>query len=416
MLTLLPPSFGYKNMAKLSLLASQQAGEARISLWLLGAAAFMVIADMRVIDPLLHIIANDLNASVGSAAIIVSAYTIPYGLFQLVYGPLGDRIGKVRVMAGAIAAFAIGTAACAIVPNLASLALLRFVTGVAAAAIIPLSLAYIGDTYPYEQRQAAIGRYLSSLMLGQILGGSLGGIFGEYLSWRDIFLVFGVASLVIAGLLWRVAQDLPRSVKGSQAASRFLSLKPYLQLMSDPLARLVIVGVFIEGFFLFAGSTYIGAFLRDRYQLSYLLIGFMLSGFGIGGLLYSASVKWLVRRLRENGLILVGGWLVCTTYLCMVLFQQWMLVIPLIMVLGLGFYMMHSTLQTRATELSPEARGTAVSLFAFSLFLGQGVGAIALGRIVDGPGYTTSFVITGVAIALLSIWLVSQFRRLFVSQ
>lgn len=399
-------------MVKLSLLATKQSGEARISLWLLGAAAFMVIADMRVIDPLLHIIADELNASVGSAAIIVSAYTIPYGLFQLIYGPLGDRIGKVRVMAVAIAAFAIGTAACAIVPNLALLAVLRFATGVAAAAIIPLSLAYIGDSFPYEQRQAALGRYLTSLMLGQILSGSLGGIFGEYLSWRDIFLVFGLVSLIIAGVLWRAAQTLPKSAPVSSGQQGFLSLQPYRQLMTKPTAQLVIIGVFIEGFFLFGGSAYIGAFLRDRYELSYLLIGFMLSGFGLGGLLYSASVKWLVRRLGENGLILVGGWLVCTTYLSMVLFQYWMLFIPLSISLGLGFYMMHSTLQTRATELAPEARGTAVSLFAFSLFLGQGLGAAVLGLVVDGAGYTTSFTITGVATALLSVGLVYQFHQI----
>jgi predicted MFS family arabinose efflux permease len=399
-------------MVKLSLLATKQSGEARISLWLLGAAAFMVIADMRVIDPLLHIIAEELNASVGSAAIIVSAYTIPYGLFQLMYGPLGDRIGKVRVMAGAIAVFAIGTAACAIAPNLALLAVLRFFTGVAAAAIIPLSLAYIGDSFPYEQRQAALGRYLTSLMLGQILSGSLGGVFGEYLSWRDIFLLLGLVSLVISGVLWHAAQSLPKPVQMSSRQQGIFSIQPYRQLMTQPLAQLVIVGVFIEGFFLFGGSAYIGAFLRDRYQLSYLLIGFLLSGFGLGGLLYSASVKWLVRRLGENGLILVGGWLICTTYLSMVLFQFWMLVIPLIIVLGLGFYMMHSTLQTRATELAPEARGTAVSLFAFSLFLGQGIGAAVLGLIVDGAGYMTSFTITGIATALLSVGLVGQFYRL----
>ena len=65
----------------------------------------------------------------GSTAIIVSAYTIPYGLFQLVYGPLGDRIGKLKVMTGASAAFAIGTAGCAFVPNIALLTLLRFLTG-----------------------------------------------------------------------------------------------------------------------------------------------------------------------------------------------------------------------------------------------------------------------------------------------
>ncbi|KJH69676.1 MFS transporter [Aliterella atlantica] len=392
----------------------------RVSLLLLGAAAFIVIADARVIDPLLHIIANEFEANVGTTAIIVSAYTIPYGLFQLVYGPLGDRIGKVKVMTGAMAAFAIGTAGCAFVPNIALLTLLRFLTGMVAAAIIPLSLAYIGDNFPYAERQAAIGRYLSALMLGQILGGSIGGIFGDYLSWRDIFLVFGVISLLIAAALWRANQrlDEPIKLQDRRGKSGFKpwgksGFKPYLQLMKSPATRLIITAVFIEGFFLFGGFAYLGAFLRDRYNLPYIAIGFMLSGFGVGGLIYSASVKWLVSRLGEQGLIFTGGWLVCFGYLAIVMFQNWILFIPISVLIGMGFYMLHSTLQTRATELAPEARGTAVSLFVFSLFVGQGIGAIALGAIVDSAGgYIHCFITVSVSVALLTLWLYSQRQRL----
>lgn len=382
-------------------------GKTPVSLGLLGAAAFMVIADVRVIDPLLHIIADEFQVGVGSAAIIVSAYTIPYGLFQLVYGPLGDRIGKLKVITAALAAFAIGTAICAFVSNIVLLTLLRFLTGMFAAGIIPVTLAYIGDNFPYAERQAAIGSYLSALVLGQILGGSLGGIFGEYIGWRDIFLVFGIVSLIIAGLLWRGTRHL-NDGQLSPSPLGWATFKPYYQLMTQPVARTVIIGVFIEGFSLFGAFAYIGAFLRDTYNLSYVAIGFMLSGFGIGGLIYSRSVKWLVQRLGEIGLMGFGGGLMCVSFLLIALVQSWILFIPLSILMGLGFYMMHSTLQTQATELAPEARGTAVSLFAFNLFIGQGIGAAVFGRVVDTFGYTPCFIISGVAIAFLAIWLVNQ--------
>ncbi|MBD2166602.1 MFS transporter [Calothrix membranacea FACHB-236] len=383
------------------------AGKTPVSLGLLGAAAFMVIADVRVIDPLLHIIADEFKVGVGSAAIIVSAYTIPYGLFQLVYGPLGDRIGKLKVITAALTAFAVGTAACAFVPNIMLLTLLRFLTGVVAAGIIPVTLAYIGDNFPYEQRQAAIGKYLSALVLGQILGGSLGGIFGEYVSWREIFLVFGIVSLVISIELWRKTGKL-RHETHSHVPFGWATFRPYLQLMTQPVAQTVIIGVFIEGFCVFGGFAYVGAFLRDRYSLPYVAIGFMLSGFGLGGLIYSRSVKYLVRRLGERGLMGFGGVLMCISFLAIALLQNWVLFVPFNILMGLGFYMMHSTLQTQATELAPEARGTAVSLFAFNLFIGQGIGAAAFGRIVDSYGYIPCFIITGIAIALLSLWLVKR--------
>lgn len=387
-----------------------------VSLGLLGAAAFMVIADVRVIDPLLHIIAKEFHVAVGSAAIIVSAYTIPYGLFQLVYGPLGDRIGKLKVITGTLTAFAVGTALCAFVSNIYLLTLLRFLTGMFAAGIIPITLAYIGDNFPYAERQTAIGKYLSALVLGQILGGSLGGIFGEYVGWRDIFLVFGGVSLIIAAMLWRGTNHLPDRHSSTSNVGQFgwTTFKPYYQLMIQPVARTVILAVFIEGFCLFGGFAYTGAFLRDRYNLPYVAIGFMLSAFGIGGLIYSRTVNWLVRKLGEIGLIAFGGVFMSLSFFGIALWQNWIVFIPLSAIMGLGFYMMHSTLQTQATELAPEARGTAVSLFAFNLFIGQGIGAAIFGRVVDNFGYVPCFIVSGIAIALLAIWLFQQ-NKLHIS-
>jgi predicted MFS family arabinose efflux permease len=59
---------------------------------------------------------------------------------------------------------------------------------------------------------------------------------------------------------------------------------------------------------------------------------------------------------------------------------------------------MHSTLQTRATELAPEARGTALSGFSFCLFLGQGVGVYLISHIVDGPGYDYAFALASIGV------------------
>jgi predicted MFS family arabinose efflux permease len=392
----------------------EKANNSPVSLGLLGAAAFIVVADVRVIDPLLHIIADEFQVGIGSAAVIISAYTIPYGFFQLFYGPLSDRIGKLKVITLTLFAFAVGTTACAFVPNILFLTLLRFLTGIVAAGVIPSTLAYIGDNFSYQQRQAAIGKYISALVLGQILGGSLGGVFGEYISWRGVFLVFGIVSLSIAAMLWRKISHLPSEPLAKNQGG-WLNFQPYLQLLTEHRPRTLMIGVLIEGFCLFGGVAYLGAFLRDRYHLSYLAIGFMLSSFGLGGLIYSRYVRWLVGRFGENGLIGVGGCLMSIAYIAIALSQKWVIFIPMSILMGLGFYMMHSTLQTRATELSPESRGTAVSLFVFSLFIGQGIGAAFFGRVVDNFGYIPCFLSIGIAIALLGIWLFRQKPPLEIS-
>ena len=315
------------------------ASPGRASLLVLGMAAFMVQADARVIDPLLHVVARDFHTLPPSAAIVISSYALPYGLFQLFYGPLGDRIGKLRVMAACLTLFAFGTFACAFVPSLPVFAVLRFLTGVVAAAIIPMSLGYMGDKFPYESRQIALGRFMSALMMGQIMGSTLGGIFGQYLGWRNIFLVFGVMALGVSVLLAREGRRFPEQRKADRKFGAPILAVPlggsvifvgmlgvfsigfsrglevlgaclliyalvmqYGRMMKLPGAAVVLGTVLLEGLFVFGGLSYLASSLTDRFGVNYASAGLMLTGFGIGGLAYSFSVKKLVNRIGELGI------------------------------------------------------------------------------------------------------------------
>ena len=126
-------------------------------LLVLQAAIFMVSAEARVIAPLLPAIALGLQTAVAAAGMLITAYTIPYGLFQLVYGPLADRFSRQRVMGVALGLFSLGTFLSGFGPTISALYVLRFATGAAAAGVIPIALAYVGDAVPYRERQAALG-------------------------------------------------------------------------------------------------------------------------------------------------------------------------------------------------------------------------------------------------------------------
>jgi MFS family permease len=76
----------------------------------------------------------------------------------------------------------------------------------------------------------------------------------------------------------------------------------------------------------------------------------------------------------------------------------WQWFVPSVILLGMGYYTMHGTLQTRATELAPEARGTAVSIFAFFFFMGQATGPQLLGAIVKANGYGPAFITAGIGL------------------
>jgi YNFM family putative membrane transporter len=420
----------------------------RASLMVLGMAAFMVQSDARVIDPLLHVIARDFHTIPANAAIVISSYALPYGLFQLFYGPLGDRIGKLRVMAACLAFFAVGTFACAFVPNLPVFAVLRFLTGVAAAAVVPMSLGYIGDKFPYEARQIALGRFMSALMMGQIAGSTLGGIFGQYLGWRNIFIVFGIVSLAVSTLLAREGQRFPetrrtgrrfgwpilavplggsviflgilgvlsielsRAVEGLGACLlMYAVVTQYGGMLKRPNAPLVLGTVLLEGLFVFGGLSYLASSLTDRFDINYAYAGLMVAGFGVGGLVYSFSVKRLVGRFGELGILVLGGSLLGVAFVLIGVMPSWQWFVPSVILLGMGYYTMHGTLQTRATELAPEARGTAISLFAFFFFMGQATGPLLLGSILKSNGYGPTFITAGTglfAVALISRQLFSR--------
>src|SRR5690349_7845862 len=86
----------------------------RPALMALSGATFFVSLDRAVFAPLLPAMAHDLHATVGAAGQAVTAYTLLYGLFQLVYGPLADRIGKVAVVRWCVLVFALGSGLCSI--------------------------------------------------------------------------------------------------------------------------------------------------------------------------------------------------------------------------------------------------------------------------------------------------------------
>jgi len=119
---------------------------------LLSAASFIVVAVMTVTGPLLPLVAAEFDVSVGSAGYVVTAFAVPYGAFQVVFGPLGDRYGKLRVIATALGVSTVFTWGCAWVASLEGLAAMRALGGLVMAGTVPLAMAWIADEVPYARR------------------------------------------------------------------------------------------------------------------------------------------------------------------------------------------------------------------------------------------------------------------------
>jgi predicted MFS family arabinose efflux permease len=387
-------------------IATTSAARDTLPLSLLAAAGFLSAAGARVVDPLLSLIARDFSTTVPAMSIIIAAFTLSYGLNQLVLGPVGDRYGKLRVMLGALVGYAVFTTGCASAAGLASLTVLRACAGAASAGLIPVCLAYIGDAVPYELRQVTLSRFATGVVIAQILAGPLGGAVGEFVGWRGVFVLLGAAGLVVAATLNLRMRDLPdRRDRSSVTAAT------YRALLSRPDARLLLMATTVEGALTGGVFPFVAPYLRATFQLPYAVIGLVLACFGLGTFVYTRIARFIVPRAEESSLVLAGGVLVAAVIAAAMCSGDWMLFVPAQMAIGFGYLTMHTVLQSRATELVPQARSTAVSIFIFMLFLGQGLGALAFGAAVATWGYRLAFLGSSFAMLSLGVWLWSLMRR-----
>lgn len=370
---------------RLAVAATPAAGDLQVDrvVLLLALAAFASSAALRLCDAMLPALALEFATTVGKAAVVVTATGLAYGILQLLFGPLGDHYGKLRVITAACLVSTFGALACALSPSLEMLALARALNGASTAALIPLSLAWIGDAVAMEQRQATLARFMSGQIIGLVSGQAIAGFFADQIGWRWAFVLLAGIYLV-AGLALLAALSGHRTAAAATPAVQVPGR--YRLVLGSAHGRFILVTICVEAIATFGVMTFIPAYLHQRFGISLFHAGLVVAGVGLGGLGYTLFARRWVQALGQVRLARTGGLLLGLSFLLLGLGNGWGWAVLACVVLGLGFYQLHNTLQTLATQIAPAARGTALSLFAFCFFLGQAGGA-ALGALaVDHLG------------------------------
>ncbi len=358
---------------------------------------------LRLTDALLPRLAGEFSISLGQASLVITVFAVAYGLSQLVFGPLGDRFGKLRVITWACVASAATALACGLAPGYGSLLGARLAAGATAAAIIPLAMAWIGDAVPYERRQPVLARFLIGQITGFALGVWAGGYTAEHLPWRTPFIAVAGLFLLVAAVLVRARRRLPAPLLQPALPGNAITgmVQQFGAVLARPWARVVLVVVFFEGAVVYGPFAFIAAHLHQRFGLPLSTVGGLVMGYALGGLVFALGARVLVTRLGEVWLVRGGSWLMAGALALIALAPTWGWAVPACMVMGLGFYMLHNTLQTQATQMAPERRGTAVAAFACCFFLGQSAGVGLAGLVVDRAG--TTWVLCAGALGLLVV-------------
>lgn len=371
-------------------------------------AAFAGSISYRSFDPIITTVASDFGVSVQQAALLVSAYGLPYAAMQPVLGPVGDAYSKARLIKICLAITTISTALAALAPNYATLMVSRIIAGIVAGGIFPVGLALIGDRTAMAERQVATSRYLVASIFGQMFGATVAGVIAAYFGWRAVFGVVTAIAICSCGIVFRYLDSK------SDATRRFTltgAIEGYRAVLGNRSSYVVLGAVLSEGMFFFCVFPFVGAMLLERGAGGPIAAGVALAGFAVGGVIYGSVVRFMLRVLGQWNMLRVGGLMAGFSYFIVAVPMGPAGVALAFVIAGFGFYMMHNTLQTRATELAPGARGSTFALFSASMFLGQGIGPAFAGMTSNILGFQFLFVLVGALVAVLGLVAAWLLRR-----
>jgi len=344
---------------------------------IIALTSFAASLSTRALDPVLPHVAADFGISIATAAGFSAVYAFTFAIVQPAVGAAADLFGKARLMIVCLVLLGVANMLGAMAGSFPLLFASRILAGIASGGIFPVALGLTSDLVAPDKRQVAIGRTLAGSMTGNLLGASLSGLIGDFLGWRGVLVVLGA----LAALTSIAVAAGFRGAKLSRPPKTNLSMLKhgYRTIFSNPNAAICYSAVFIEGCCVLGLFPYIAQFLVDLGEPSLSIAGLVIAGFAIGGLFYTLTVSRFLPRLGVRGMMISGATLVGLQLAAVGFGPIWKIQFLNLLLMGWGFYMIHGCLQVFASELSVEARATAMSLHSFFFFMGQTIGPIGYG-------------------------------------
>lgn len=362
----------------------------------LGAMAFLANGDNYAAAPLILNISKDLHLSISVAAMSVTAYMLAFGAFTLLFGPLSDRYGKVKIINIAALGTAIFSMFSALSFNLPSLLFFRAMNGAFGAGIFPVTMALVGQSFDDENRHKALGKVMGLMFLGGAMATAIGGTLAYFGSWRLVYLFYGVAELMLAMVMLKVLE------RDTPVVSELNFFKAYKEPLTNYRFMRLILTVFFVGFSVFGSFTYSGKLLQEVTGYNIFIVGLILSLFGVGTVVGGRIAPYLKKMLKHGFLVSAGMIGAISLFALSAYTNPWVLGIGLLG-FGIAFIFLQTTLISTAQEKLPKMRGTAMSLASFNMFIGGAVGTSVNGMIMETRGtarifYNTSYIILIVGI------------------
>jgi MFS transporter, DHA2 family, multidrug resistance protein len=390
-------------------------------------ATIMQVVDMTIVNVALPHMQGAMSATQDQISWVLTSYIVAAAIATPLTGVLAARLGRKKLLLSCMLAFTLASMLCGSATSLEQMVVYRVLQGTAGAALVPLSQAVLLDTYPREKHGSAMALWGMGVMIGPILGPTIGGWLTEYYSWRWAFYInlpvgilallgtaaflteteidknrrfdffgFALLSLAIGGL--QLALDRGESLDWFSSNTIIITMvvaglsfylflvhiftaeKPFIEpgLFKD---RNFATGLFLMlmmGVMLFSSLALMPPFLQNLLGYPVIMAGVLLAPRGMGTMVAMHIVGRLIGRVDTRWLLLFGFTLMTVSLWQMAAFSlevgTWPIVYTgIIQGVGLGFLFV--PLSTAAfSTLAPRYRNEGTAMFSLIRNIGSSVG------------------------------------------
>ena len=393
-------------------------------------ATIMQVLDTTIANVALPSMTGDLGASRDTINWVLTSYIVAAAIMTPMTGWMSDRFGRKQVFVTSVVGFVVASMACGLSWSLTSMVGFRILQGLFGAAIVPLSQTFLLDINPRERHGQAMAMWGAGIMVGPIIGPTLGGWLTENFDWRWVFFInlpvgilallgclaflpaaprrlrrfdfFGFAMLTIGIGALQLMLDRGAEVEwfasGEIWAYAFLTItgfwvfgvhlatarEPFIdpRILADRNFLTGLVFIFVIGVILLASIALLPPMLATIYGYPTITTGLVMAPRGVGTMVSMILVGRLVRLVDARLLVVAGLGLTIVSLQMMTGFTPQMDNGPIIhsgVVQGLGLGLVFVPLSTVAfATLAPRYRADATSLFSLVRNIGSSIGISAV--------------------------------------
>jgi MFS transporter, DHA2 family, multidrug resistance protein len=390
-------------------------------------ATIMQVVDMTIVNVALPHMQGNLSATQDQISWVLTSYIVASAIMTPLTGVLADKFGRKRIFVFSVVGFTIASMLCGMATSLEQIVAFRLLQGAFGAPLVPLSQSVVLDTYPREKHGSAMALWGMGVMVGPILGPTLGGWLTEYYSWRWAFYInvplgalalfgilgfvpetvrsktrtfdffgFALLSLAVGGLQlmldrgdaldWFSSLEIvTEAVIAGLAAYMFLvhmftADKPFIEpgLFKDRNFAAGIMLIFMVGVMLLATMALLPPFLQTLLGFPVITTGYVIAPRGIGTMAAMMVVGRLVGKVDTRALVCFGLLLMAYSLYEMTKFTADVGIYEIVYTgvfqgVGLGFIFVPLSAVAFAT-LAPRYRNEGTAMFSLVRNLGSSIG------------------------------------------